>query len=150
VACEGLFSLHEDDPRLHDSAPDLLAQAAAAADETEVEAEVELVTREDHERCPTSPSHVGALRLILGQLDVTYRTVDVGVKEAIAGAIDSQPCFLTQPLAVPCRRRRQRLARPFLVHNPLHKSDVFSQGTFPSSFIFFPLKHHAPTNAQYR
>jgi len=76
---------------LHDSAPDLLARAAAAEAETEVEAEVELVTREDRERCPTSPSHVGALRLILGQLEVAYRTIDVAVKEAIAGAVDSQP-----------------------------------------------------------
>ena len=71
----------------------------------------------------------------LGQLDVAYRTIDVGVKEAkrLRAQFDSQPRFSH----VPRRRRRQRLARPFLVHSPLHKSDVFSQGAFPSSFVSF-------------
>jgi hypothetical protein len=118
---KSLLSLHKDDPRLHDLAPDLLAWAAAAEDETEVEAEVELVTRKDREQYPMSPSHVGVLCLILGQLEVAYWSINVAVNEAIVGAIDSQPCFLTQPLAVPhcCCHCRQWLACPFLVHNPL-------------------------------
>lgn len=132
-----MLDLRDDDPRLHDTTSDLLAASV------EAEAELELVTRVDRERCPTSPSHVGALRLILGQLEVAYRTIDVAVKEAI----ESTASLLTRPIAVPRRRRRQRLARPFLVQNPLHKSDVFRQGAFLSSFIFFLLKHHAPINA---
>ena len=91
MSAKSLLDLRNDDPRLHDTTSDLLAPAVVAGAETEVEAEVELVTREDRERCPTSPSHVGALRLILGQLEVAYRTIDVAVKEAIAGAVDSQP-----------------------------------------------------------
>ena len=70
---------------------DLLAPAVVAEAETEVEAEVELVTREDCEQCPTSPSHVGALYLILRQLEVAYQMIDVAVKEVIVGAVDSQP-----------------------------------------------------------
>jgi hypothetical protein len=88
---KSLLSLHEHDPRSHDSAPDLLARAAAAEAETEVEAEVELVTREDGERCPTSPSHVRALRLILRQVEVAYWTVDVAVKRLRAQL--TQPRF---------------------------------------------------------
>ena len=88
---KSLLSLHKDDPRLHDSAPDLLARVAVAEVETEVEAEVVLVTREDGERCPTSPSHVRALRLILRQVEVAYWTVDVAVKRLRAQL--TQPRF---------------------------------------------------------
>jgi hypothetical protein len=54
------------------------------------------MTRKDRERCRMSPSHVGALCLILRQLEVAYRMIDVAAKdqkEAIADAVDSQPHF---------------------------------------------------------
>jgi hypothetical protein len=62
--------------------------------ETEVEAEVELVTREDCEQCLTSHLH-RALCLILRQLEVAYRMNDV---KTIAHAVDSRPRFSHGPL----------------------------------------------------
>jgi hypothetical protein len=54
------------------------------------------MTHEDCKRCRMSLLCVGALHLILRQLEVAYRTIDVAVKdqkEAIADTVDSQPHF---------------------------------------------------------
>jgi hypothetical protein len=66
----------DDGPKLPDSTPDSIALAAAEV-EAEAEAGVGLgvvATCEDRERCLAFAWHLGALRLVLGQLELAYRT----------------------------------------------------------------------------
>jgi len=61
-----------DDPRLPDWSPELLA-AATEVEGLEAGSDV-VAAREDGKRCLGIASQFGALRVVLGQLEVAYRT----------------------------------------------------------------------------
>jgi hypothetical protein len=107
------------DPRSYDSVPDLLAVAADVEAGSDAEVVVAPTTRDDRGRLLAFPSQLGALRLTLGPLEVAYRTIDDGVREAIT----AQSTTLSQ---------LPSFTRHHITRSGNHDgSDVSSQGAVP-------------------